>query len=106
MITESDVTWAVERIVALYDPDRIYVFGSYAKNTAHEKSDLDLLVVRPTELPRRHRGQDVIAMLRNLPIDFDVLFVTPDELAEEVEDPYSLLSTVLANARTLYERAP
>ena len=106
MITESDVEWVVERIVALYDPDWIYVFGSYAKNVANEKSDLDLLVVRPTELPRRHRGQDVIAILRKMPIDFDVLFVTPDELAEELEDPYSLLSTAMANARKLYERAP
>jgi predicted nucleotidyltransferase len=106
MITEPDVAWVVERIVALYDPDQIYVFGSYAKGTAHEKSDLDLLVVRPSELPQRQRGQDVIAILRNMPIDFDVLFVTPDELAEEVENPYSLLSTVMANARTLYERAP
>lgn len=106
MITDSDIAWVVERIVALYDPDRIYVFGSYAKGAAHEKSDLDLLVVRPSELPRRHRGQDVIGVLRNMPIDFDVLFVTPDELAEEVADPYSLLSTVMSSARRLYERAP
>jgi predicted nucleotidyltransferase len=106
MITDSDVAWVVERIVALYDPDRIYVFGSYAKGAAHEKSDLDLLVVRSSELTRRHRGQDVIAVLRNMPIDFDVLFVTPDEVAEEVADPYSLLSTVMSTARTLYERAP
>lgn len=106
MITNADVAWVVERIVALYDPDSIYMFGSYAKGAAHEKSDLDLLVIRPSELPQRHRGQDVIAVLRNIPFDFDVLFVTPDELAEEVADPFSLLSTVMANAKTLYERAP
>lgn len=106
MITDADVAWVVERIVALYDPDRVYVFGSYAKGVVHEKSDVDLLVVRPSDLPPRHRGQDVIAVLRSMPIDFDVLFVTPDELAEETADPYSLLSTVMSSARTLYERAP
>lgn len=105
MITDSDIAWVVERIVALYDPDSIYMFGSYAKGAAHEKSDLDLLVVRPSELPRRHRGREVIAALRHTPIDVDVLFVTPDELEEEVTDHFSLLSTVMASARTLYERA-
>ena len=44
MITDSDVAWVIERIVALYDPDSIYVFGSYAKGAAHEESDLDLFI--------------------------------------------------------------
>lgn len=106
MIVEADVARAVERIVALYDPDHIYAFGSYAKGTLHESSDLDLLVVGPSDLPRRHRGLDVVAMLRGMAIDVDVLFVTHEELATELADPYSLLTTVMASARTLYERAP
>jgi predicted nucleotidyltransferase len=36
---EMDIRWIVERIVALYSPDRIYLFGSYARGTAHEGSD-------------------------------------------------------------------
>jgi predicted nucleotidyltransferase len=104
MISQADVSNTVERIVALYDPDRIYVFGSYAKDSLRETSDLDLLIVGPSDLPPRHRGQDVVAVLRGTAIEFDLLFVTPEELAAELSDPYSLLSTVMSSAKTLYER--
>lgn len=106
MISQADVSSVVERIVALNDPDHIYVFGSYAKDLLHENSDLDLLIVGPSDLPPRHRGQDVVAVLRGIAIDVDLLFVTPEELEEQLSDPYSLLSTAMASARPLYERAP
>jgi predicted nucleotidyltransferase len=105
VITQADVSTVVERIVALCDPDRIYVFGSYAKQGLHEASDLDLLIIGPSDVPPRHRGQDVMAVLRGVAIDFDLLFVTPEELAAELSDPYSLLSTVMSSAQPLYERA-
>ena len=56
MITAADVTRVVERIVALYDPDEILLFGSHAKGTATDDSDLDLVVVRPSDQPRWLRG--------------------------------------------------
>jgi predicted nucleotidyltransferase len=97
---------AVESIVALTDPDRVCVFGSYSKGTLHDGSDLDFLVIGPSHLPRAHRGKDVMAALAGIAVRFDVLFVTPEELSVELTDPYSLLSSVLPGARTLYERPP
>lgn len=104
MIGEADVRRAVDRIVALYDPDAVYVFGSYAKGELTAGSDLDLVVVKPTGLPRWRRGRDVLAALAGLAFELDLLFVTPAELAEELADPYSLLATVMPAARPLYQR--
>jgi predicted nucleotidyltransferase len=104
VIAEADVARVVERLVALYDPDRIYVFGSYAKGTLTENSDLDLVVVKATRTPPWLRGRDVVALLADTAIDFDLLFVTPIELKEALTDPYSLLSSVMPSAKTLYER--
>ena len=104
MIGETDVAGVVDRIVALYNPDRIYAFGSWAKGTHTEKSDLDLVIVKRDSMPRRMRGKDVLAVLARVGFEFDLLFVTPDELAEFLADPYSLLSQVMHDARTLYER--
>lgn len=104
MIGEADVRRAVDRIVALYDPDAVYVFGSYAKGELTGTSDLDLVVVKPTELPRWRRGRDVVAVLSELAFELDLLFVTPAELAEELADQYSLLATVMPGARPLYQR--
>lgn len=101
---DTDLRWIVERIVAFYDPDRIYLFGSYAKGTAQDGSDLDLLIVRPNPLPRAHRGKDVIAVLSSFPSRFDLLFYTPQELEEELRDPYSFAAAALATARPLYAK--
>lgn len=106
MIGEADLARAIERIVALYAPERVYVFGSYAKGTLKESSDLDLVVVKKTTVPRRQRGKDVVALLRELAVDFDLLFVTPDELTAELNEPHSLLSTVMSSARVVYELQP
>jgi uncharacterized protein len=105
MIGEADLAHVVERIVALYDPDEIYVFGSYAKGTLRPDSDLDLVVVRPTPLPRHLRGRDVVAVLAEVAFGLDLLFMTPGELEEDLREPYSLMSTVMPTAKPVYARS-
>src|SRR5215475_5208185 len=102
--TESDFQWIVERIVALHDPDKIFLFGSYALGTARDQSDIDLLIVAPSRLPRLHRGKDAVAALSTFPCRFDLLFYTPQELEEQMRDPYSFEARILASARLLYSR--
>jgi len=36
----------VKRIVEIYDPERIILFGSYAYGHPHPDSDFDLLIIR------------------------------------------------------------
>ena len=43
------------RIVAAERPEKIILFGSYASGTATEDSDVDLLVISRSDLPRRER---------------------------------------------------
>lgn len=43
---------AIDRIVAAYDPERIYLFGSRARGEEHGWSDYDLLAVIPDETPK------------------------------------------------------
>jgi predicted nucleotidyltransferase len=104
VIEDGDVARIVDRVVALHDPDEIWVFGSYAKGNQSEHSDLDLVVVKPTALPRRLRGRDVVAVLAEAAFPIDLLFVTPEELDNDLKEPYSLLSTVMPTAKRVYRR--
>jgi uncharacterized protein len=101
VIVEADVARVVDSIVALYRPDRVFVFGSYAKGVLHEGSDLDLLVIKSSKLPRFRRGRDLNAILASMAIAVDVLFYTPEELELELADPYSMLSAILPSAKRL-----
>jgi predicted nucleotidyltransferase len=100
--TRPDIKLILERILSFSTPTFIYLFGSQACGQAHVHSDIDLLIVEPTTLPRQHRGRAVTAALRGFPASFDLLFYTPDELAEELDDPMSFASKAVASSRVLY----
>lgn len=106
MIDHRDLNNIVKRIVSLYNPELIYLFGSYAKETMTEQSDLDFIVVKRTSLPQYLRGRDVIAALAEFAVDFDLLFVTPEELEIECNEAHSLLGSVMPTALLLYRCWP
>ncbi|HSZ69479.1 MAG TPA: nucleotidyltransferase domain-containing protein [Solirubrobacteraceae bacterium] len=99
---ERDLAWIVRRVRNLYDASAIYLFGSCATQTAHAKSDIDLLIVGPSGVPRERRGREVAAALAAFPRRFDLLFYTECELAEELADPYSFMTRVMLAAQPLY----
>jgi uncharacterized protein len=101
---ERDLALIAGRVAACHDVDVVYVFGSYAKGTQTEYSDIDLLVVGPSRLPRNHRGREAAAALASFPMRTDVLYYTPAELAEECADMTSFATTIMRTARALYRR--
>ena len=56
-IIERDAALAeiVRRLVAAYEPERIYLFGSAARGESGPDSDYDLLVVVPDDGPPERR---------------------------------------------------
>jgi predicted nucleotidyltransferase len=95
---------AIDRIVASYAPEKIFLFGSRAKGEATAASDIDLLIVKETTVPRSRRGRNVQALLVNSPIKFDLLFYTAAEMEAERIRPFSFMARVLQSARVIYPR--
>ncbi len=46
MISNATIENIVNEIVKGFDPEKIILFGSYARDEANENSDLDLLVIQ------------------------------------------------------------
>ncbi|GAB6285070.1 MAG: nucleotidyltransferase domain-containing protein [Methanoregula sp.] len=81
-ITPALVHTIVTRIVNAVDPVSIILFGSYAYGTPHKESDVDLLVILDTALPRHKRTIKINQALAGLLIPKDILVHTPEEGAE------------------------
>ena len=95
---------AVQAIVRAYRPQRVIVFGSFARGDTHELSDLDLIVVKETEerfFDRIGRVRDTCA---GIPINVQPWVYTPAEFEDMLSRGNSFLETALAEGVAAYEK--
>jgi uncharacterized protein len=94
----------VNRIAAKFNPDKIIQFGSYAAGTPDENSDLDLLIIKDSDLPRHKRSFEIRKFLIGSKIPMDALIYTHKEFNEEMKEKFSFISGAIKNSKVLYER--
>ena len=97
------VAESVRRLRAGLHAERIYLFGSRARDEADEDSDYDfLVVVRDSPLPRYKREQQAFRALCGVGIAKDVVVFTREEFERGVAVASSLPATVAREGRLLY----
>ncbi|MCK4661459.1 MAG: nucleotidyltransferase domain-containing protein [Bacteroidales bacterium] len=104
MISETKISEIVSKIATGYNPDKIILFGSYATGNASENSDLDLLVVKDSELPRPERAFKIRKLLYGAMVPIDLIVYTNEEINQSRNNKYSFIYQVLNSGKILYER--
>lgn len=104
MIETAYIQDIVKRIAQFYNPDKIILFGSYAKGNITEDSDLDFILVKDVSLPKHKRGIEVRKLFYGLPVPIDFKIYTTSEYADGLTNKFSFLSSALKNSKVLYER--
>jgi predicted nucleotidyltransferase len=99
---EPAVHEIVERIVEQVHPLRIILFGSVARNERGRESDVDLLVVMPEGVHKRHTAQELYRRLRGLSVPVDILVTTQADLDRHKNNPGLIYRTILQEGRVLY----
>jgi predicted nucleotidyltransferase len=102
--TDAILQEMVRRIVEAVHPDKIILFGSYARGEADENSDLDLMVVAPSEAPRWKRTKPVLQALRGVLFPKDIIWYTQEEINDWRGVRSHLVSRVMDEGRLLYEK--
>ena len=105
MVLEQVLQEAVERLVERFEPTRIILFGSQARGTADERSDVDLLVVCPIPNGRRELMVAMDRALGGLGIARDVVVLTPEEFERDRHIPGTVARPAALEGRVLYDSA-
>lgn len=104
MIDESTISEITERLVGGFHPDKIILFGSQARGTADEKSDLDILVICPITGSRRKMMVEMDRSLKGLEVARDIMVLSEDEFERDREIPGTIARPAWKEGRLLYER--
>ena len=70
----------VDTIAERFKPEKIVTFGSCARGEAGPGSDLDLLVIMESNLPRYKRAAPLRLLFDRAPCPMDILVFTPEEV--------------------------
>ena len=86
----------VRRLVEAYSPERVYLFGSKARDAAGPDSDYDLLLVVPDDAPPERRASRLAyEVLWGAGAAADVILWTRTAFDRRARVPASLPATVL-----------
>ena len=103
MITTQIINDMIARIVQGFRPNKIVLFGSYARGEATENSDIDLLIVFSEPVNKRQRAIEIRRILADMPIGKDIIVTSPEEIKKRGNLIGTILRPALREGKTLYE---
>lgn len=101
---EETLQTIVTKIAEAIHPQKIILFGSWARGERGPHSDIDLLIIQETTLPRPQRYAQVRRLFWGMGIPMDILVYTPEEFARFRSVPGSFTYTVAREGEVLYAR--
>ena len=104
MITDVQIQNLVNEIAEGYQPEKIYLFGSYANGTANEDSDIDLFIVKETDKRWCDRRIAVRREIKNYINAMDIIVYTPKELDEAMLKFMNIGKIAVNTGKLMYER--
>jgi len=101
-IPKEAIFEVVEQIKQKFAPQKIILFGSYAKGTPRPESDVDLLVVMPSS---KKSADQALEILTNIDFHFglDLIVKSKEELDERIRLGDFFLQEAIQNGIVLYE---
>lgn len=79
---KPEIDRLLARIVEGLKPERVLIFGSYARGEAGPDSDVDILIIRESDERPVLRRRKVLMLLKGSGIPKDIFVLTPLEFEE------------------------
>lgn len=104
MLSEETLQQAVLAIIKSAHPEKIILFGSYARQEADKGSDLDLIVIEKNPV---NRGMEMVKIrnaIGDIGIGVDVLVFSDEYVKEWGHLKSTVLYWAMKEGRVLYEK--
>jgi len=98
----ADVQRLVDRIARLFHPEKIVLFGSYARGDAGADSDVDLLVVMPHEGHPARKAAEITERVHPGTFSVDLIVRDPETLRKRAQMNDWFVREVLREGRVMY----
>lgn len=96
-----------QRIVREIHPQKILLFGSWARGQANKESDVDFLVVEREPFggnrSRRQEAARIWRCLSEFRVPTDILVYSASELSQWQDSSHHVIGTALREGKVLYE---
>lgn len=99
----QDIRQFIEEVAALFDPEKIILFGSHADGNPSPDSDVDLLVVMDfTGRPHEKAFEIRKEISRSFPLD--LLVRRPEDIERRLKMNDFFMKEIIRKGKILYER--
>ena len=85
-----------------YNPEKIYLFGSWARGEGDDLSDVDLVVIKNTKAPFFMRLRDAVKFLPVKIGGIDILVYTPEEFDRMSKQGNAFAEMILEEGQLIY----
>jgi predicted nucleotidyltransferase len=101
MVSMKDIRAVGRRIGREFRPQRVVLFGSYARGAAGPDSDVDLLVIAPFEGTGFRHALKILNQL-DLRLPIDMLAYRPEDVERRYAEGDPLIREALDHGKVLY----
>jgi predicted nucleotidyltransferase len=104
-ITPELIDYMVAKIVREIQPEKIILYGSYARGDFHKDSDIDLFIIKDSEGPSRMMERRVDGLFNGRLFSLDIRVRKPSEVAWNfrAQNPFYLYH-IFKDGKVLYEK--
>jgi len=103
MVDQRSILELSQRIAREFEPERIILFGSYARGEPTSESDVDLLIVLPFEGKSLRKSLEILNRVApEFPVD--LLVRRPEDAARRYAEGDPLIREAFDRGKVLYER--
>jgi predicted nucleotidyltransferase len=104
-VTPGKISRITKRIADRFNPDKVVLFGSWARGDADADSDADLLVVMPVRGSKRRKMLEISASVRDIRMSADIVVVTPEEFTDYADIVGTIVYPAVREGKVLYARS-